>query len=140
MKRRQMIVGAVLSMAIGLGAGPVMAADPVAIITLSLEKEGFRVTSARRTLLGRVRILATRQGQNREVVIDPRTGEVLRDLVRSVSDLGESRAGGARSSGAGGSSSGGSGTGSDDSGSHDSGHDSSDNDSSDHDSSDHGED
>lgn len=120
MKRRQMIVGAGLFLTLGLGAGQAMAADPVASITRSLEREGYRVASTRRTLLGRVRITATRHGKSREVVIDPRTGEVLRDLV---SDTGERGGSSSSQSGSGSTGSGTDDSGSDDSGSDDSGSD-----------------
>lgn len=106
------------------------ASDPVQAAIARLQAEGFRKIAAERTFLGRVRITAERRGQSREVVLDPRSGEVLRDLTR-VSDSdgsGKGRSGsgssGSGSSGNSGSGSGNSGSGSDDSGSDDSGSDS----------------
>ena len=46
-----------------------------------LEAQGFSVTEIRRTLLGRVRVVATRGGQTREIVVDPRNGAILRDFT-----------------------------------------------------------
>ena len=48
-------------------------------IAARLKREGYRITKRKRTWLGRVRILAVRNREQREVVLDPATGEVLRD-------------------------------------------------------------
>ena len=53
-------------------------------IVSSLEREGYVRILRTKTLLGRVRIVALRQGHLREVVINPSTSEILRDVeVRS---------------------------------------------------------
>ena len=44
-----------------------------------LRDQGFRDIRISRTLLGRVRIVATNAEMRREVVIDPATGLILRD-------------------------------------------------------------
>ncbi len=59
-------------------------------VVRELQAQGFEVTEARSTLLGRYRIVAEAPGLQREIVLNPRTGEVLRDLVRPVS-LGNDR-------------------------------------------------
>lgn len=48
----------------------------------SLEQEGFSVVERERTFLGRVRILAVGPAGTREVILNPRNGRVLRDLIR----------------------------------------------------------
>lgn len=53
-------------------------------VVRELQAQGFEVTEARSTLLGRYRIVAEAPGLQREIVLNPRTGEVLRDLVRPV--------------------------------------------------------
>lgn len=50
-------------------------------VALNLEADGYVVFEQRRTLLGRVMLRAERGSWLREVVIDPRTGEVLRDMI-----------------------------------------------------------
>lgn len=116
MKRRQMILGVAL-VAFGM-TGEAALADPLGSVVAGLKAQGYRVTATERTWLGRVRITAERRGVVREVVIDPRTGEVLRDLSRE-SGGGSGRSSGSSNSGSGSSGSGTSG--SDDSGSHDGG-------------------
>lgn len=52
-----------------------------------LQRQGFEIEETNRTLLGRVRIIAERNDFTREIVFDPRNGEILRDY--SYSDDGE---------------------------------------------------
>lgn len=49
-----------------------------------LQRQGFTVTSSRRTLLGRVRILARKGDLRREIVVNPSTGVILRDFTRRL--------------------------------------------------------
>lgn len=56
-------------------------ADYVEDIVKVLKKEGYSEIDVTRTLLGRVRIVASRDGQLRELVCNPRTGEILRDVL-----------------------------------------------------------
>ena len=56
-----------------------------------LADEGFDVVELRRTLLGRVRIVALCDGVQREVVVSRTTEEIIPDLVREPA---ESNAGG----------------------------------------------
>ena len=70
-------------------ASPVLAAasyeDDVA---RTLVGQGFIITSRRRTLLGRVRFTASRGEMRREVVVDPSSGEILRDYSQKTGDAG----------------------------------------------------
>jgi hypothetical protein len=80
------------SLATGLCLSVVLAgpgwADPLQDqVTAALEAQGYDVVSVGRTWLGRVRILAESDALRREIVLNPTTGEVLRDYsVRLVAD------------------------------------------------------
>lgn len=65
-----------------LGAGAAMAEAPVDAVIRQLESFGYRNVRVSRTLLGRMRVTGRRGQSSREIVLDPRTGEILRDLVR----------------------------------------------------------
>ena len=77
MKRRQFLtllaVGAVC-------AAPVFAQDLVQSIVAQLREQGFDTVITETTLLGRIRILATRDDGQREIILNPTSGEILRDL------------------------------------------------------------
>lgn len=60
------------------------AATPEDLVANDLTGAGFRITSRQRTLLGRVRFVAVRGGTEREVVLDPSSGEILRDYSRDA--------------------------------------------------------
>lgn len=75
-------------------------------VATQLQAQGWSVTRVGRTLLFRVRIEAVRGGQLREVILNPRTGEILRDYTRPlrasdrqgpIRDDGERASGGASS-------------------------------------------
>lgn len=51
-----------------------------------LVEAGFGQIEVSRTLLGRVRIVATKGNIRRELVINPRTGEILRDVTLVAED------------------------------------------------------
>lgn len=53
--------------------------DVVAQVLGALRSQGYREIWFERTLLNRVRITAERRGYDREIVVDPGTGEILRD-------------------------------------------------------------
>ncbi len=81
--------------------------DAVAQLLGTLRSQGYREIWFERTLLNRVRITAERRGYDREIVVDPRTGDILRDyserrkprvpaglfgaIVSSAGDHGDSR-------------------------------------------------
>lgn len=66
-----------------LVAGRAGAESPSDAVVRQLRGYGYREIEVGRTLLGRVRITAERGDVTREIVLEPRTGEVLRDLSRS---------------------------------------------------------
>lgn len=85
MKRlTSLAAGLCLSLAL---ATPVMA-DPLQDqVTATLEAQGYEVVSVGHTWLGRIRILAQSDEVRREIVLNPTTGEVLRDYsMRRVAD------------------------------------------------------
>ncbi len=45
-----------------------------------LRRQGFARINVDRTFLGRTRIVASGKGGQREIILNPRTGEILRDL------------------------------------------------------------
>lgn len=137
MNRRRFLI--VTSALMALGAGAAQAETAAEAVVRQLKSFGYGDIDVNRTLLGRVRITAARGAVSREIVIDPRTGEVLRDLSRSgrTPILNGPGGGTGRGSGGSGSSNASGGDDSSDDGSHDSSDDSSDSgsdDSSDHDS------
>ncbi|QIZ82609.1 hypothetical protein HFZ77_15160 [Thalassovita gelatinovora] len=101
-------------------------------IVSQLKQQGYEQIAVSRTWLGRTRILAERGSERREIIINPRTGEILRDFWRSDAATGAALLAhpeaGARS---GGGSGGGADASGDDSGDDDSGDDSGDDDSGD---------
>jgi hypothetical protein len=81
MKRREFLTGLAIGAAL---ASPAAAEDVVDSIVRQLRNQGYRSIVQERTLLGRVRILADRKEGEREIIVNPRTGEVLRDLWTPV--------------------------------------------------------
>ena len=77
MKRRLFLTGLMAGLVI---AGPALAQDYAGDIITQLRRQGFTSVTASRTLLGRVRIWAERGDGSREIVVNPRTGEILRDV------------------------------------------------------------
>lgn len=65
--------------------GPASAESLQDRVVGELQAQGFDVVEGRSTLLGRYRIVAEAPGLRREIVLNLRTGEVLRDLVQHVS-------------------------------------------------------
>ncbi|MFV0385216.1 hypothetical protein [Paracoccus sp. (in: a-proteobacteria)] len=58
------------------------APDPVGDAIISqLDQLGYDRIEMSRTLLGRVRVIGERDDRRREIVANPLTGEILRDLV-----------------------------------------------------------
>lgn len=73
----------------GLAAGILLAAPALAKsemvddIVRQLEKRGYTSITVTETWLGRVRILAEGPKGSREIIVNPATGEILRDLKRA---------------------------------------------------------
>lgn len=119
MLRRAFLLGLVAAVS---GAGPGLAQGYADTLLAELRREGYRDIVVSRTLLGRLRVQAARNGRLREIVLNPNTGEILRDLwlVESGDDSGSGKTRGSGRSGSSGN--GGSGNGgSDDGGSDDGG-------------------
>jgi hypothetical protein len=70
-----------LVIAAALAGPPAHAATAEAIVS-ELRAQGYSQIEVRRTLLGRTRIVATSPGYDREIVLNPSTGVILRDLMR----------------------------------------------------------
>lgn len=62
-------------------------ADFVSDVTRELQRQGYTEISVSFTLLGRSRILARGKRGTREIILNPKTGEVLRDLWTSASGI-----------------------------------------------------
>jgi hypothetical protein len=77
MKRREFMTGLLAGVAL---AGPATAQDVAGDIIAQLLQQGFTDVTSSTTWLGRVRILAQRDNDSREIVVNPRTGEILRDV------------------------------------------------------------
>ena len=121
----------VLAMCAGglVGAAGVLAPD-IALaesyqnaVVAQLRGQGYRQINVERTLLGRVRIVAERRGGSREIILNPRTGEILRDVVVAADGQQVPQIAGDDNSGEGGSGDDGSDNSGSDDGSDDSGSD-----------------
>lgn len=85
MKRRQLLIGvAAVTTQLWL-AGAASAAGLSDQIVAQLRNQGFGSIVIERTWLGRTRILAERNDAKREIILNPATGEILRDLWLSKS-------------------------------------------------------
>ena len=82
MNRRRFVTGALLMLVF---TDPALATERVDQIVQSLRREGYTRIEIGRTWLGRTRIIATGGPGRREIVVQPATGEVLRDF-ESVDD------------------------------------------------------
>jgi hypothetical protein len=71
------------ALALSLAASPVLAADVVSAWIRQLSLDGYEEMTVSRTWLGRTRIVAERGEVHREIILNTRTGEVLRDYSRS---------------------------------------------------------
>lgn len=76
--RRRRFLGLALSTT---GIGPAAAQNVEGRIVAELTRQGYSNISISRTLLGRVRILARRRGERREIVVNPLNGAILRDYT-----------------------------------------------------------
>jgi hypothetical protein len=83
MNMRLLIAGSVLALSLGL-ATPGSATPGQDLVTASLRDQGFEVTLVHWTWLGRIRIIAVSDDIRREIVINPNTGEILRDYSQVI--------------------------------------------------------
>ena len=133
MQRRVFIMGFASA---ALGASMAGASGYESGIIEQLREQGFGEIKVEKTWLGRLRITASKAGAGREIVLNPRTGEILRDIVFYVDGSVSPRIGESQSSQPGSSGNGsGSGSGNGNSGS---GHDDDSHDDGNHGGSDHG--
>lgn len=79
--RRRLMAGS-LVLALGV-AGPALA-DYVDSVRNQLIEQGYRSISVSTTLLGRSKIVAQGKSGVREIILNPRTGEILRDQWTSA--------------------------------------------------------
>ena len=77
MNRRVLVT--ILALAAACG-GPVWAEEPVDRILRDLKKLGYDNISVESTWLRRTRIFAISDEAQREIILNPNTGEILRDL------------------------------------------------------------
>ena len=92
MKRRQLLTGVFAGLGVQvLAAVPATAATFVEQVVIQLREQGFSSIKVERTLLGRARIAARRVDGSREIVLNPNTGEILRDLWTSTSGASSGR-------------------------------------------------
>lgn len=84
--KRRILIALILALMGGqaLTAMPARAATFVDQVVSQLRAQGFDEIEVERTLLGRARIAASRQDGSREIVLNPQTGEILRDLWTSI--------------------------------------------------------
>ena len=71
------------------GAGAVRADQVTDTIIRQLRQQGYTEVTVTRTFLGRERIVATSPRSEREIIVNPRTGEILRDYAESRDEEGE---------------------------------------------------
>ena len=76
MRRRQLL----LALALWPLAGPAEARSITDRVARDLARQGYTSIEVSRTLLGRDRVVASGPEGRREVILNPRTGEILRDL------------------------------------------------------------
>lgn len=77
---RRKFLSAAAGVAVLLAAGPGFAETPVDKVIRQLRKQGFVEIAASRTLLGRARVVAERGEYRREIILNPGSGEILRDI------------------------------------------------------------
>jgi hypothetical protein len=87
-------------------AGPSQAATLAESVVAELVAKGYSDVGATRTWLGRVVITGALDGRTREITLNPKTGEILRDYFRSPAIPAESSSGSQAATVAGGASSG----------------------------------
>lgn len=81
MKRLRM---AMATLALALAAGAATAESLEESIVAQLRAQGYGSVTVSRTLLGRIMIVAEGDDEVREIVVNPNTGEILRDYLRAT--------------------------------------------------------
>lgn len=75
-----------LVLSIALLATPLAAQDVRSQIAQQLRAQGYASVDVSKTWLGRLRFQASNGTQSREIIVNPRTGEILRDFLSSTQD------------------------------------------------------
>ena len=65
---------------------PAWGSDLVTSVTRQLLKQGYSDITTSQTWLGRTRIIAIGEDSRREIIVNPRTGEILRDFWQDIDD------------------------------------------------------
>ena len=81
MKRRTLLISGVLALWV---AGAAHAQSFQDSVVEQLRSQGFSQINVSRTWLGRAQIEATSATQRREIILNPRTGEILRDFSEAL--------------------------------------------------------
>ena len=84
-ERRHMKQRFVLILTMAILATPLAAQDVGSQISEQLRAQGYDAVVVTKTWLGRLRIEARSDGQTREIIVNPRTGEILRDFLSNPS-------------------------------------------------------
>lgn len=72
---------AIFALGLAVQAAPLLAQNYEQAILAQLRQDGYEQITVTTTLLGRIRIVADGAQGQREIVLNPRTGEVLRDVL-----------------------------------------------------------
>jgi hypothetical protein len=87
--RRQFLLTLAAGIASFAAGGAMAQGSPTDQVAAQIRAQGFEIVRVNRTLLGRVRVVARRGAQMREVVFDPRNGAILRDYSWTQAPSGE---------------------------------------------------
>ena len=85
MRRRPFLLSLCVALSLASAAMAQSYADDV---VQQLSGQGYSNISVETTFLGRVRILAYGEEGRREIILNPRTGEILRDLLVAAGEAG----------------------------------------------------
>jgi len=78
----------ILAVLLVLLGAPAFAQTPQDVVIDQLQSQGYTSITVNRTLLGRIRIVAISAAYRREIVMNPNTGEILRDYWVVLEDGG----------------------------------------------------
>ena len=76
----------ILALLLAALALPAAAETPTDTVVKHLQAQGFEDIEIKRTWLGRVRIRAENDSLEREIILNPATGEILRDYWEDLED------------------------------------------------------
>jgi hypothetical protein len=94
MKRRSFIQGLLTVAVLDLGFAGMAKAEPLTDeVIRTLQRSGYGNIQVQRTWLGRLRAIGSNGSKTREIIVNGRTGEVLRDVVISRDASGNATSG-----------------------------------------------